>query len=46
LKNIGSHPVVFFSADTLLDPRDSKVVEIRITSKTASFEMILIPLEL
>ena len=31
----------FASFDTLLDPRVTKVVEIRITSKSALFEMIL-----
>ena len=31
----------FASFDTLLDPRGTKVVEIKITSKTALFEMIL-----
>ena len=32
---------LFASFDTLLDPRGAKVVEIRITSKTAVFKMIL-----
>ena len=31
----------FASFDTLHDPRGGKVVEVRITSKTALFEMIL-----
>ena len=42
LKTKNSSSLYFFASfDNLLDPRGAKVVEIRITSKTALFEMIL-----